>query len=68
MATLETVKIVGIFKHADIRESVDGVIHYRTLSPGSDISTEPPEVQAKCTEAWTPEVIEAYQTHLEATR
>jgi len=45
---------------------VDGVPHRRTLAPGDDISTEPPEVQAKCTEAWTDDVKEAYKAHLES--
>ena len=39
----------------------------RCLDPGSDITTEPPEVQTACTEAWTPEVVEAYRLHLEST-
>ena len=40
--------------------------HRRTIAPIDDISTEPPEVQTACAEAWTPEVIEAYQAHLES--
>ena len=37
--------------------------HRRTLSPGSDISTEPQEVQDVCNSAWTDEVVEAYEAH-----
>jgi len=37
----------------------------KTKEP-TDISNEPPEVKTACLKAWTPEVIEAYQTHLES--
>ena len=46
-----------------IIEQVDGSNHRRTLSPGSDISNEPQAVKDVCNEAWTPEVVEAYEAH-----
>ena len=46
-----------------IRENTEGKYHRRTLSPGSDISTEPQEVKDVCNEAWTPEIIQAYEIH-----
>ncbi len=54
---------LGIFS---IQEDRDGANHSRTINPDSDISGEGQIVQAACTKAWTPEVIAAYEAHLEA--
>ena len=63
---LKSIDKIGNRGEFSVCEDLDGKPnHRRTLSPGSDISTEPPEVQAACEEAWTPEVVEAYQAHLE---
>lgn len=35
--------------------------HRTTLVPGSDVTSQPTNVQAICTAVWTPEVITAYQ-------
>lgn len=55
-------------RRADIIEK-DGVEVGRTYfrhckSPGEDMSDECPEMQAVAAALWTPEVIEAYQSHL----
>lgn len=35
--------------------------HRTSFEPGDDVSTQPANVQAICSAAWTSEVIEAYQ-------
>lgn len=42
--------------------------HRSSFVPGDDVSAQPANVQAICSAAWTPEVIAAYQAHLEASR
>ncbi len=54
---------VGEFGIVHIRSTVDGKHSRRTLSPGSDISTEPQEVQDVCNAAWTDDVVRAYEAH-----
>ena len=49
-----------------VKETTDGLNHRRTLAPTDDISTEPQAIQDACDKAWTPEVVEAYQDHLES--
>jgi hypothetical protein len=49
-----------------VRATINGKSTAYIIAPGDDIANEPPEVQAKCNEAWTPEVKAAYQTHLES--
>ena len=63
---IDKIYAVGRFSIVHIRDTNDGKHHRRTLSPGSDISNEPPEVKAACNKAWTPEVVEAYRAHMEA--
>ena len=46
-----------------VKETGEGLPHRRTLSPASDISTEPQEVKDVCNAAWTDEVVEAYEDH-----
>lgn len=53
----------GEFKIVHIRSTVERKHSRRTLSPGSDISTEPQEVKDVCNAAWTPEIIQAYEDH-----
>lgn len=38
--------------------------HRTTFYPGQDVTDQPEAVQAFCFEAWTPEVIAAYETSL----
>ena len=54
----------GEFKIINVLEKIDGVNHRRTITPDKDVSDQPEEVQAVCNDAWTPEIIEAYNTHL----
>ena len=62
----------GRFKIIHITRVIDGKLKSRTISPltvrgiETDISNEPQEIQDACTEAWTPEVVEAYRAHLES--
>lgn len=60
---IDRIELKGEFKIVNIRENTDGNYHRRTLAPGSDISTESPEVQTACNEAWTLEIIQAYADH-----
>lgn len=57
----------GKYNTVHVHDKIGGVNHRRTLSPGTDISNEPQEVQDVCNAAWTPEVIEAYEAHKEAS-
>jgi len=57
-------------RRADIIEK-DGVevgktYHRHTRSPGEDVSTDCPELQAVAAALWTEEVIAAYQAHIAA--
>ena len=47
-------------------EQIAQTYHRWTLTPGQDLSNQPANVQAIATAAWTPEVIAAYQTIVEA--
>ena len=47
---------------------VAATYHRHVLSPGDDLSNEDPRVVAIAEATWTPEVIEAYQASLEASR
>jgi hypothetical protein len=38
--------------------------HRWSFAPGDDVSSMPENVQSICNTAWTPEVIEAYQSSL----
>jgi hypothetical protein len=60
---IKNISNVGEFKVVHVLSVSDGVKHRITLSPGADISTEPQEVQDACNEAWTPEVVAAYEAH-----
>lgn len=40
---------------------VAGECHRVPLYPGSDVSAYPPAVQAACANAWTPEIVAAFQ-------
>ena len=42
--------------------------HRHCVTPGQDYSAEEPRVKAICAAVHTPEVIAAYQAHLEANR
>lgn len=42
--------------------------HRHVLSPGDDLTNEDPRVVAIAEATWTPEVIEAYQASVEASR
>ena len=46
-------------------EFVSRTFHRWVLTPDQDISNQEPKVQAICNAAWTPEVIEAYNTFKE---
>jgi len=62
---VKSIKQIGVY--VNICEDKNGEDHYRSLSPGDDISNEPhQEVKAACEKAWTPEVVEAYRLHLES--
>lgn len=55
-------KVVGPFNHIEILEGED---HRRVISPGDSSETECEAVSDAIEESHTPELIEAYQTHLE---
>jgi hypothetical protein len=40
--------------------------HRITLLPGQNISSQPKDIQDACNQAWTPEVLSAYQTEWES--
>lgn len=42
--------------------------HRWTFNPGDDVSDQTTKVQAIANATWTPEVISAYQAHLEASK
>ena len=46
-------------------EQIARTFHRWVLTPDQDISNQEPKVQAICNAAWTPEVIEAYNTFKE---
>ena len=53
------IEIVGSVIH--VATDQGGVLTRTTIAPGDDYSAQPPEVQAACSEAHTPEAIAAYQ-------
>jgi hypothetical protein len=72
--SIDQIEIVGGW-NIQIRQATviekDGVqvaksFHRWVLTPDSDISNQEQKVQAIAQAAWTPEVIAAYQAHLEA--
>lgn len=71
MKTTITLSKDGYFVH--VLTVIDGKKRRTTVAPldsrsleSTDISNEPKEVKAACLKAWTPEVVAAYHTHLEA--
>jgi len=42
--------------------------HRTSLTPGQDLNGQPANVVAICNVAWTPEVIAAYQAHVESVQ
>ena len=42
--------------------------HRSSFAPASDVSGQPPNVQAICATAWTPEVIAAYEAQQAANQ
>lgn len=79
MAIIKTIKIdkievVGDFKHIQVREAnvleEDGIEITRSfnryvLSPGSDLTDQPSDIVAIANALWTPELIDAYQVHVQ---
>ncbi len=72
METTITLSQDGYFIH--VLQATDGKNRRYTIAPliikcgvidPTDISNDPPGVKTACLEAWTDEVIEAYQAHLE---
>ena len=56
-------------RRSDIVEK-DGVeisrsYHRHTRAPGEDVSTDCPELQAIAAALWTPDVVAAYQAHVQ---
>lgn len=40
--------------------------HRTSLTPGQDLTGQPPQVVAICNAAWTPEAVAAYQVQVES--
>ena len=55
---------VGDHKSVQVLGNDKGINFAYCLTPDKDISDQPEEVRAVCNEAWTPEIKEAYNTHL----
>ena len=71
---VDKIEIVGDYKHVQVRTATrvleDGVVlsssyHRHVVAPGDDISGETQEVQDVCNAVHTPEIVAAYQAHLE---
>ena len=60
----ERITLSEELKIAYIKESDNRGLHRRQITPGSDISNEPPEVKTACKKAWTLKVKKAYKAHL----
>lgn len=43
-------------------------VHRTSLTPGQDIAGQPEKVVAICNLTWTPEVVAAYEAHVEEQR
>jgi len=75
---LDKFEVVGQFRHIQCRQDnqiVDdttgevkskGNWHRYALAPGDDVSEESAELQAVAAVLWTQEVLDAWETHLEA--
>ena len=66
---VDKIEVVGDYKQIQVREATvieeDGVeltrsFHRYVLSPGSDLTDQPPEVAAIANAVWTQEIIDAY--------
>ena len=71
--TIDKIEIVGDFKNIQVRQASvieeDGVeltrsFHRYVLSPGSDLTEQPAEIQSIASAVWTPEIIAAYEETL----
>lgn len=69
----DKVEVVGQFNHVQVREAIqvleDGNVisqsyHRYVIAPGEDYSTKDAKVQAICAAVHTPDVIDAYQQHV----
>lgn len=72
----DKIEIVGVHRIVQVRTRTsvleDGVelssgFHRHVVTPGDGYSNESPEVQAICAAMHTPEVIAAYQAHIESS-
>ena len=60
---LDKIKVVGKFKHRNIREITDSCeYHRRGLTPDEDVSSEVQVIKDKAEELWTDEVKSAWAT------
>lgn len=54
----------GPYRIAQLRYALeDGTYHRECRAPGADVSDLPKEYQARITEAWTREIVAAYQEY-----
>jgi len=66
MAQQPRLKVYGRFNMISIISVINNRPHGRSIAPGDDITNEPKAVKTTCLKAWTDEVKEAYQAHLES--
>jgi hypothetical protein len=71
---VDKVEVVGDFRNVQVRTATriveDGNVisssyHRHVVAPGQDYSAEDAEVQAVCAAVHTPEIVAAYQAHLD---
>ena len=74
-SVVDKIEIVGEFRAVQVRNATviyrDDVelnrsFHRHVIQPGDDYSAEDAEVQAVCAAVHTPEVIAAYEAHVQA--
>lgn len=70
---IEVLELGGIQVRRKDKVLKDGVeiaatFHRHVVNPGDDLTNEDPKVIAVAEALWTPEVIAAYQAHLESQR
>ena len=72
----DKIEVVGEFKHVQVRKAtvikkndkeLTRSFERYVLSPDSDISTEPTEIQTICNVVWTQEVKDAWKAYQESS-
>lgn len=68
MTTTIFLEVQGDLGAIGVKTVTDGKAHRRVIHPGDDLSGESQEVVDLAGKTWTPEIVSAWEAHLEAIK